>query len=545
MKNARLLILLFLVLISKQAFLQCTPANLQATSPLNTPGYALGTSFNTSTTSAGTINNLSNGIISFTGTVAGTATWVNGVRIENDPTLDIGNYIYVQPTNTDNATTANVATYTFNFSEPLYNISFRVAGLNNQDQVRVTAFNGATAITLTAANFTNLDAGITVSGGNTLTGTSTLGGTDVNSNRATITIAGPLTRIVMTSGKSDNTNSTVTLGFTSFAYTRCVNAPADFNNTFVNTAISGNVSTNDIVPSGTQYGTATAQVGNPGPAMPAINANGTYTFTSAVAGVFRFSVPMCPPGVVTPNCPDVPLVITVTQPNVYNNNPVANIDRATTLVNTPIILQTLANDKAGNNSPVALNPASVTVTVAPLHGTTSINTSNGNITYTPTAGYTGYDTLTYRVCDATTPTPLCATSLQIITIQAAATSNNTAAADDYNTTSLNAAISGNVRTNDNDPQGNTQTVTAQNTTVAGKGTFVLNTSGAYTFTPVNGFSGPLNFPYQTCDNGTPVACTNATLYLLVYPTFTLPLNLVSFNASVANNDVKLNWVSEN
>jgi hypothetical protein len=538
-------IMFLLLLAGKIALPQCTPANLQATAALNTPNYPLNTAFNTSTTSAGTITNLSNGIISFTGTVAGTATWSNGIRIMDDPTPDIGNYIYVQPNNTDNASSVNVATYTFTFSEPLYNISFRVAGLNNQDQLKVSAFNGASPITLTSANFTNLDAGITVSGGNVLTGTSTLGGTDVNSNRATITIAGPVTSIVMTSGKSDDNNSTVTIGFTSFAYTRCVNAPPDFNNTFVNTTVSGNVSINDVAPSGTQYGTATAQPGNPGPAVPTINSNGTYTFTSAVAGVFRFTVPMCPPGIVTPNCADVLLVITVTQPNTYNNNPVANIDRATTQVNTAVVLNTLANDKAGNNSPIALNPASVSVTVAPLHGTTSVNTTNGNITYTPNSNYTGFDTLTYRVCDATTPTPLCATSLQIITVQSASASNNTAAADDYNSTPFNTPVSGDVHINDNDPQNNTQTITSQNTSVPGVGTLVLNTNGSYTFTPANGFNGAVNFPYQTCDNGTPQACANATLYLLVYPTFTLPLDLISFNAVIVNNDVKLSWVSEN
>ena len=536
--------LLLMTTLGKQAFLQCTPANLQATAPLNTPGYALSTPFNSGTTAAGNINNLSNGILNFTATVGGTATWANGVRIENDNTPDIGNYIYLQPTNTDNATTTSVATYTFNFTQTLYNLSFRVAGLNNQDQIRVTAFNGATPITITNANFINLDAGINISSGNTLTGTSSAGGTDVNSNRATISIPGPVTRIVITSGKSDNTNSTVTVGFTSFAYTRCVNVPPDFNNTFVNTAITGNVSTNDVAPTGTLYGTATALSGNPGPAVPTINSNGTYSFTSAVAGVFRFTVPMCPPGVVVPNCPNVPLVITVTEPSVFNNNPVANLDRGITQINTAITLNTLANDRGGNNSPVVLNPASVTVTGAPLHGTTSVNPANGNITFTPTTGYTGFDTLTYQVCDNSTPTPLCATSRQIITIQAAATANNTSASDDYNATPLNTPVSGNVISNDNDPQANTQTITAQNTSVPGVGTFVLNTNGSYTFTPVSGFNGPVNFPYQTCDNGTPQACTNATLYLLVYPTFSLPLNLTSFNAVVVNNDVRLTWTSE-
>ncbi|MBK9461019.1 MAG: hypothetical protein IPN94_16720 [Sphingobacteriales bacterium] len=46
---------------------------------------------------------------------------------------------------------------------------------------------------------------------------------------------------------------------------------------------------------------------------------------------------------------------------------------------------------------------------------------------------------------------------------------------------------------------------------------VLNTDGSYTFTPVNGFSGPVDFPYTTCDDGTPVDCSDATLHVLVDP----------------------------
>jgi hypothetical protein len=548
MKN-NLFLLLGSFLCAHQVNSQCTPAALLATSPLNTPGYPLNTAFNTGNGN-GVINNLSNNILNFTGSVSGgTATWAGGVQIQND--ASVGNYIYVQPANTDNVTTNNDAVYTFNFSEPLYNLSFRIGGMNNLDQARVTAFNGATAIPITAANFSNIvdfdGSGTIVITGNVLVGNNTGGAATVISNRVTLTIAGPVTQVIIEMAKADNNNNNVTIGFTSFAYTRCVSVPPDINATFVNTAVTGNVGTNDIKPAGTTYGTAVAQPGytNPSASAPTINPDGSYSFTPSAVGVYKFLVPMCIPGVVSPNCPLVPLVITVTGPTVYTNNPVANIDRATTPINTAVTLNTLANDKPGNNSPVALNPASVTVTTAPLHGTTSVNPANGNITYTPNAGYTGFDTLTYQVCDLATPTPRCATAIQIITIEPAASTNTTTASDDYNSTPLNTVVNGNVKTNDNDPQGNTQTVTAQNTTIPGKGTLVLNTDGTYSFTPVSGFSGPVNFPYQTCDNGTPVVCTNATLYILVFPSFVLPLDIVSFDAKVSNRNINLNWVFEN
>ncbi len=540
---------IFLMSFYYPVFSQCTPATVRGTTTVNTPSYALNAAFNSNNTGVATINNLSSGMFNFTAAVAGTARWSNGVQIQNDGT--VGDYIYVQPTSTNNAASANVATYTIQFNEPVTNFSLRCAGLNYEDQLTIQAFNNAAPITITAANFSDnvADPGhsgvIVISGGNTITGKNTAGGTSVNTNRITLTIPGPVTRIVMTSGKGDNSNSTVTLGFTSISYTRCVKAPVDVNATFVGTLATGNVGTNDVKPTGTTYGTAIAQPGNPGPALPTINADGTYSFTSSVAGVFKFLVPMCPGSVVVPDCAAVELVITVSEPYTNTNKPFANTDMATTPLNTPVAINTLANDKAGNNTAVTLNPASVVITVAPLHGTATVNPSTGVVTYTPNNGYTGYDILTYEVFDFSSPTPLSATANQIITVIPAATVNSTVAADDYNSGILNNPITGNVRDNDSDPEGNQQTITLQNTTISGKGTLALANNGSYTFTPVPGFSGPVNFPYQVCDNGSPAACTNATLYLLVFPSVSLPLDLVSFTTITDNANAKLQWVTAN
>ena len=289
----------------------------------------------------------------------------------------------------------------------------------------------------------------------------------------------------------------------------------DINVTYVNVPVPGNVQTNDVVPAGTTYGTPTPIAGNPPAGSITMNTNGTYTFVSPNVGVYRYNVPVCVPGQVAP-CPTTLLTITVLGPNSNNNPPVANTDIATTMLNTPVTLKSLANDYAGNPGGT-LNPASVVVTVNPLHGTTTVNGTNGDVTYTPAAGYSGNDTLTYRVCDNTTPTALCATALQIITIKPAGAPNSTMAADDYVFTSINTAVTGNAMTNDTDPEGNSQSITAQTTTIAGKGTLVLNSNGTFTFTPVSGFSGPVNFPYTTTDNGAPAATAMATIYVLVSP----------------------------
>ncbi len=503
----------------------------------------------------------------------GTATWTPSTTVA--PSLDL-NTVTAGPNNA--ASTCNMPV-PIAYGTPNYTNS---AGTVNDITMNFSSSqitNAANEIMWVAGSTTPANASIPLNFSTGSTSTFTLSGVTF---RATTSVTSGVSTIVFTNNaggsvttaqaqallsalRYQNLAATPTAGSRSFdftlqegafvtntgTFTATVSCPGvestpDFNATFVSTAVAGNLSTNDRVPAGTLYGAAISLAGNPSTAVPAITAaDGTYTFTASVAGVYRFNVPVCTPGNTSPNCPEVPLIITVTSPTLYTNNPVANIDRATTQVNTAVTLQTLANDRPGNNSPVALNPASVTVTSAPRYGTTSVNPTTGNITYTPGTGYTGYDTLTYQVCDQASPTPRCATSYQIITIQPTGIANNTASADDFTTTRLNTAIAGNVRTNDNDPQSHTQSVTPQNTTIPGRGTLVLAADGSYTFTPASGYSGPVNFPYQICDNGTPVACTNATLYILIYSSSTLPLDITSFTATIANNDTRLLWTSEN
>ena len=59
------------------------------------------------------------------------------------------------------------------------------------------------------------------------------------------------------------------------------------------------------------------------------------------------------------------------------------------------------------NTPVVLSPISgfpqltlTTVTTPTAHGTASVNTASATITYTPNAGYTGPDSVTYSMVDA-------------------------------------------------------------------------------------------------------------------------------------------------
>ncbi|MEO7305810.1 MAG: Ig-like domain-containing protein [Ferruginibacter sp.] len=311
----------------------------------------------------------------------------------------------------------------------------------------------------------------------------------------------------------------------------------DVNITWVNVPMPGNVQTNDVVPPGTTFGTPVPNGGNPPGGSITMNPDGTYTFTSTTEGVFYYQVPVCIPGQAPP-CPTTELKITVLN-GAIANPPVANTDIATTKAGIPVTLSTLSNDNCTEPG-CSLNPASVVVTVNPSNGTTSVNTVTGDITYTPNPGFTGRDTLTYQVCDNGSPVR-CATAQQIITVNATGAVNATNAADDYAYTQKGISVSGNVKLNDTDPEGNAQTVTAQVTTISGVGTLTLNADGSFTFVPVAAFSGPVDFPYTTCDNGTPQACASATLYILVNDAGPLPIIITNFAVSAITCAVVVQW----
>src|SRR5690606_36796887 len=180
----------------------------------------------------------------------------------------------------------------------------------------------------------------------------------------------------------------------------------DFNATFINVPVDGNVNSNDDVPSGTTYGTPMADAGNPGGGMITMNTDGTYTFVASTPGTYHYQVPVCIPDQ-SPPCPTNRLTITVIDnEDMTTNPPVANTDYGTLLSNSSINVATLANDAPGYPE-ANLVPGSVNITTPPTNGSTSINPGSGNITYTPNSGFVGKDSLMYQVCDDSSPA-LCA-----------------------------------------------------------------------------------------------------------------------------------------
>ena len=203
-----------------------------------------------------------------------------------------------------------------------------------------------------------------------------------------------------------------------------------------------------------------------------------------------------------------------------------------------MILNTLLNDKPGYSGTGLKNSTVLRIAGSgPANGTVSVNTTTGAITYTPNSGFIGTDTYKYVVCDSLNR---CDTATQQITILPPTSPNLTQATDDYNTITQGGTATGNVLLNDQDPQKNTQSVTPKVDTIPGVGILTLGANGNYTFVPVPGFNGPVNVPYEVCDNGTPVACAQATLYILVNPFDTDPDIHATFVGLPISGDVGTN-----
>ncbi len=294
--------------------------------------------------------------------------------------------------------------------------------------------------------------------------------------------------------------------------TDCFNP--DFNATFVNVSVEGDASTNDGAPVGSTYGPTPVLTSSPAGAVftLTVNSDGTYDFISDMIGVYVWDVPVCIPPLVA-GCQTAELVITVVDFLDPDNKPIANVDIASTQINTPVTLISLSNDKCVVVGGCDLDP-SISIITQPENGTVIIDALTGNTTYTPDPGYVGLDTLRYQVCVLAEPGN-CAQANQIITILDVSADNSTLAADDFNSGGQDTPITGNVWDNDTDPEGDTQTVTAQVTPIAGVGTLTLATDGTYSFVPEETFYGPVDFPYLTCDDNVSQACANATLHLLV------------------------------
>jgi VCBS repeat-containing protein len=289
----------------------------------------------------------------------------------------------------------------------------------------------------------------------------------------------------------------------------------DSYTTAKNTALTSSVAGNDTpLADGGNTWTMTVP---PASGTVVLNTNGTFTYTPATGftGTVQFTYKVCD---VDNDC--APAVATIK----INDVPVAVNDSYTTAKNTPVTASVTGNDTTsadGGNT--------WTKVTGPSHGTVTM-TGTGGFTYTPALNYTGTDSFTYKLCDVDND---CSTATVTIRIN-----DVPVAVNDSYTTPKNTALTSSVAGNDTPSAdgGNTWTMTVP----PASGTVVLNTNGTFTYTPVTGFTGTVQFTYKVCDVDNDCATAIATVKINDVPlaandNYTTAKN-TPLTASVTGND---------
>jgi len=177
-----------------------------------------------------------------------------------------------------------------------------------------------------------------------------------------------------------------------------------------------------------------------------------------------------------------------------NQVPVAANDSATTLPDTLVAIDVLAND---TDSDGIIDATSVIIVADVSNGVTRINATTGVVSYTPSGGFTGADSFTYTVNDNNGETSNVATVN--ITIQAA--NQSPVANNDSATTAFETAADIDVLANDTDADGTIDATTLIIVADTTNGTTSINaTTGVVTYTPNGGFDGADSFTYTVNDN---------------------------------------------
>lgn len=303
----------------------------------------------------------------------------------------------------------------------------------------------------------------------------------------------------------------------------------DINNTTLNTAVTGNVLTNDWDPNGDALTVTTTPVSTPSHGTVTLSANGNYTYTptTGYVGEDVFSYQVCDNG--TPSlCDQAVVAIEIVSDTNDNNAPIANDDAVQTLMNIAIPGNVLTNDLDPDDDPLTVTTTPV---VLPSHGAVILNT-DGTFTYTPTTGYLGEDSWEYQVCDNGSPA-LCDLGTVTVTIVSNPAGNDPpVAVDDAATTDPNIPVSGNLAANDYDPNGDPMTVTTAPVSGPSHGAVTITIDGSFTYTPQTGYTGPDQFIYRICDNQS--ACDVATAYITIQNNNRPPIAIDDINNTIIN-----------
>jgi hypothetical protein len=215
-----------------------------------------------------------------------------------------------------------------------------------------------------------------------------------------------------------------------------------------------------------------------------VNPDGTITYTANMGfdgtDTFQYTVKD------VANATSNPATVSVTV-----NRPTAEDDGATTFGTTPVTVNVLANDSDPDGAG-KIDPGSVTVVSGPAHGSTHVN-SDGSITYTPAAGFSGIDTFGYTIKDL----PGATSNVATVRVDV---NPPTAVPDSVSTFGTTPVVIP-VLSNDSTIGGSLVPGSIVITSAPSHGSVSLNpNTGQLTYIAASGFFGTDSFGYQVSDS---------------------------------------------
>ncbi|MFT5517161.1 MAG: VCBS repeat-containing protein, partial [Rhodothermales bacterium] len=262
-------------------------------------------------------------------------------------------------------------------------------------------------------------------------------------------------------------------------------ANADAGLVVVGGVTTGNVLTNDTDPDGDAL-TATL-ASNPANGAVTLGTDGAYTYThngsATTSDSFTYTVSDGNGGTATGT------VSITTQ----NQAPTAVSVSASTGTATAVVVTFSASDPESQ-------ALAYSIVTTPSNGTLSAVSGN-SVTYTPSAGFSGTDTFTYKANDGLNDSN---TATASVMVNGAPVANA-----DTGTVLFGGSTSGNVLTNDTDPDGDALTATLASN--PSSGTATVSSNGAYTYTHNGSAATSDSFTYTANDGNGGTATGTVTI----------------------------------
>ncbi len=253
-----------------------------------------------------------------------------------------------------------------------------------------------------------------------------------------------------------------------------------------------------------------------------VNPNNTITFTppAAFTGIatFRYTV--------TDSDGDSDdALVTIRVKEGENYVPHSNDDAASTIINTNVDINVLANDTGLDDGFERL-----IIFEMPSFGTVTVN-ENRTVTYTPSYMFLGTDTFRYWVEDVDGDY-----SIATVTVEVTERPNYLPVAnDDYRATSLNTPRIVDVLVNDTGLDDTPVEVSITNQ--ASHGTTVVEADNTVTYTPQNSYLGADHFSYRVTDRDGD--WDEATVFIDVKPVNMIPVAVDDYVQTYVNQPVDI------